>query len=219
MLLAIDTATKTMGIAVHDGSSVLAESTWTGTGYHTVELAPEIAMVLKRIGSSIEHVTAAAVASGPGSFTGLRIGMALAKGLALAHKLDLVGIPTHDILAKAQPALDEDMIAVIRAGRRRLSTVRYRWLESSWTAQEEPRNQTFEELLGSLETETVLCGEISSDERRALEEHALARPAAPALCVRRPAVLADLGWQKIHEKKPGHPANLIPVYTRSASGL
>jgi len=81
MLLALDTATKTMGIALHDGSQVLAESIWSGVGHHTIELAPEVALMLRRIGGTTATLSSIAIAQGPGSYTGLRIGMALAKGL------------------------------------------------------------------------------------------------------------------------------------------
>jgi tRNA threonylcarbamoyladenosine biosynthesis protein TsaB len=63
---------------------------------------------------TVVELGAVAVAIGPGSFTGLRIGLALAKGLALAHHLSLIGIPTLDILAAAQPLLDAHLVVVLR---------------------------------------------------------------------------------------------------------
>jgi len=161
VLLAVDTATKTMGIAVHDGSTVLAEVLWRGRGYHTVELAPEIGLLMKRIGITVDHLTGIAVAAGPGSFTGLRIGMAFAKGLALAHKLDLIGISTHDILAQGQSNRSKNMIILIRAGRSRFSTVPYSW-QDGWKQEDQPVNQSIDELLDSLDRNCYLCGELDS---------------------------------------------------------
>ena len=88
MLLAIDTATNSIGIALHDGNQLISEHHWISQRYHTVQLAPEIALMLRRSEKSASGLTALAVARGPGSYTGLRIGMALAKGLALAHNLN-----------------------------------------------------------------------------------------------------------------------------------
>jgi len=219
LLLAIDTATKSMGVAVHDGGAILAEVVWTGKGYHTVDLAPEVGLILNRIGTNVDHLTAVAVVTGPGSFTGLRIGLALAKGMALSHKLDLVGIPTHEVVAYGQPRRKEEMVAVIRAGRSRLSTVRFVYKQEGWQQQGSPLNQTWDELIESLESPVYLCGELDSGDRKRLAENERVILASPALCVRRPGVLADLGWQRLRAGKIIHPAQLIPIYTRSASGL
>ncbi len=89
MLLALDTSTHTVGVALYDGVSVLGEAIWTSRDYHTVELAPKAAEILDQCGVEAADLTVVAVAIGPGSFTGLRIGLALAKGLALVHRLPL----------------------------------------------------------------------------------------------------------------------------------
>jgi len=114
VLLAIDTATHLIGLALYDGTQVINQSVWTSDNYHTVELAPAIEKALKK--SSIDHgdLGAIAVASGPGSFTGLRIGIALAKGLALVQQKPIIGVPTLDTLALAQPIFDYPMLAVLR---------------------------------------------------------------------------------------------------------
>jgi len=181
LLLAIDTATKSMGVAVHDGGAILAEVVWTGKGYHTVDLAPEVGLILNRIGTNVDHLTAVAVVTGPGSFTGLRIGLALAKGMALSHKLDLVGIPTHEVVAYGQPRRKEEMVAVIRAGRSRLSTVRFVYKQEGWQQQGSPLNQTWDELIESLESPVYLCGELDSGDRKRLAENERVILASPAL--------------------------------------
>ena len=99
MLLALDTSTRTVGVALYDGVQVLSELVWNSKDYHTVELAPAVAETLSKSGVAIEDLQALVVATGPGSFTGLRIGLALAKGIALVRHLPLIGIPTLDVLA------------------------------------------------------------------------------------------------------------------------
>ncbi len=103
MLLAVDTSTQQVGLAIHDGAQVIGEMNWRSKNHHTVEVATAIDHLFTRTGLQRDQLTGLAVALGPGSFTSLRIGMALVKGLALALHIPVVGIPTHDILASIQP--------------------------------------------------------------------------------------------------------------------
>src|SRR5579859_1254317 len=119
MLLALDTATRFISIALHDGQAVAAEATWLAGAYHTVELAPQVALLLRRAGVEPGQLRGVAVAIGPGSYTGLRIGLGFAKGLSLANALRLVGVPTLDILMRAQPPRAERALALLQAGRGR----------------------------------------------------------------------------------------------------
>ncbi|MFO7584161.1 MAG: tRNA (adenosine(37)-N6)-threonylcarbamoyltransferase complex dimerization subunit type 1 TsaB, partial [Anaerolineales bacterium] len=75
MLLALDTSTPQIGIALYDGARVLAEHLWVSKARHTVELAPAVAQMLQQTGTDISQVAAVGVAIGPGSFTSLRVGL------------------------------------------------------------------------------------------------------------------------------------------------
>jgi len=79
MLLALDTSTRMVGLALYNGVQVLSETVWLSRDFHTVELAPAIASMLTRSEIKTTDLSALAVAIGPGSFTGLRIGLAFAK--------------------------------------------------------------------------------------------------------------------------------------------
>ena len=138
MLLAIDTSTQTLGIALFDGEIVHAECIWRAQGHHTRSLAPEIGLMLRRTGVATRDLNSIGVAVGPGSFTGLRIGLALAKGLAMAAGLVVAGVPTLDILAAAQPRLKMPMFIAIHAGRERIAGAWYRWSRGRWKASDEP---------------------------------------------------------------------------------
>ena len=87
MILAIDTATRWAGLALHDGTAVIAEHGWRCLNNHTIEMTPAIDDMLKQAGVEPADLSGIAVAIGPGSYTGLRVGLALAKGLALANGL------------------------------------------------------------------------------------------------------------------------------------
>ena len=121
MLLAIDTSTAYVGLAVYDGTQVIGEYIWRSNQHHTVELAPAVAELLARSGLTMDDIHALGVALGPGSFTSLRVGLSLVKGLAVARHLPLVGIPTLDIYAASQPLSKLPLLAAIQAGRGRLA--------------------------------------------------------------------------------------------------
>ncbi len=215
MLLAIDSATRSIGLGLHDGSQVVAEVTWVSRGHHTQELAPEIGLLLRRVGVTAGALTAVAVAQGPGSFNGLRIGMAVAKGLALANRLPLVGVPTLDIVALAQPVREGQLLALLEAGRGRWAGLWYKSGRDGWTPVGEARVLTWEQVLEQVEAPTYVCGELGARERESLAENARVTVAPPSQCVRRPAFLAELAWARLRGSASADPAGLTPIYLKT----
>jgi len=71
MLLAIDSSTQTMGVALYDGVVVRGELVWQTRNHHTVELAPAIRLLMSQVGVTAQQLSALGVALGPGSFTTL----------------------------------------------------------------------------------------------------------------------------------------------------
>ena len=211
MLLAIDTSTRYVGVALYDGNAVQSEMTWLSQNHHTVDLAPMIAQSFDRVGAHPGDLKAIGVAIGPGSFTGLRIGLALAKGLALVHHLQIVGVPTLDIVAAPQTPSEAPLVALIAAGRRRLAYAWYEIRDGIWQRQGEFQNQTPDEFLAGLPPATRVYGELATDLRQALLEHG-ARPGTPTECVRRPGVLAELAWDRWQRNQVADPASLSPIY-------
>src|SRR5687768_4157928 len=128
MLLVVDTSTAQVGLGLYDGAQVLGEMTWTTRQHHTTELAPALAELLARSNNPMESISALGVAIGPGSFTSLRVGLSFVKGVALARSLPVIGIPTLDIIAAAQPLAKRPLVAVIQAGRGRIAQG---WYENS----------------------------------------------------------------------------------------
>jgi tRNA threonylcarbamoyladenosine biosynthesis protein TsaB len=213
ILLAVDTSTRLVGLALYDGVQVLSESSWSSMDYHTVELAPAVAEALSKANIHAEALGALAVALGPGSFTGLRIGMALAKGLALVRHIPMIGIPTLDILAAAQPVHPTRMAAVLRAGRGRLAVGWYEAQDSAWKLVKEVEVCTPEELVQRIDGPTFVCGELSEAEREFLgHHHPHLRLASPAQSLRRPGFLAELAWKRWKAGATDDPASLSPIY-------
>lgn len=214
MLLAIDTSTRMVGLALYDGEQVLAEQVWSSLDFHTVELGPAVRDVLRRMGLKTGALSALGVALGPGSFTGLRIGLALAKGMALAHHLPLVGIPSLDILAAAQQPVDGlELAAVLSAGRGRLAVGWYREKEGGWSASAPVEVLTALQLNHRIRVPTLVCGELNEAEQRLLRRRRkYVVLASPAHSLRRPSFLAELAWKRWQAGEVDDPAALAPLY-------
>src|SRR5512142_2546143 len=158
MLLAVDTSTSWIGLALYDGVHVLGEMTWQSRSHHTVELSPGVNELLQRCGVETTGLQALGVALGPGSFTSLRIGLALVKGMALALRIPVVGVPTLDALVAAQPvSAAQQLAALLQAGRGRLALVWYEVQDGNWKARGEPQITTAEELVLKLNKPTLVA--------------------------------------------------------------
>lgn len=216
MLLAVDTSTAQVGLALYDGTHVLSEMTWTTRQHHTTELAPALAGLLARSANSMDTVSALAVAIGPGSFTSLRVGLAFVKGLALARHIPIIGVPTLDIVAAAQPIGKHPLIAVIQAGRTRIAYSLYQSQKKEWQVEGELRSGTVDKLILQIETPTLVAGEFTAEERLKLSKKKQIIVASPVHCVRRPSILAEIAWARLQENKIDEAASLAPIYLHVA---
>lgn len=213
MLLAVDTSTSQIGLGLYDGTQVIAESIWYSHQHHTVELAPGLADLLRRSGMTMAGVQALGVAIGPGSFTALRVGLAFVKGLALARKLPIVGIPTLDVLAAGQPSTRLPLAAVLQAGRGRVAVEWYRQVTGAWKSQGAADITTVDILADSIDKPTLVAGELTAAERQRLARKKVnVSLAPPPLCVRRPSVLAQLAWARWQAGRVDEAASLAPIY-------
>ena len=219
MLLAVDTSTAQVGLALHDGGQVISEYAWRSSQRHTVELAPAISELLTRCGLTMDDVRALGIALGPGSFTSLRVGLSLVKGLALSRHLPLIGIPTLDILAAAQLASKLPLAVLIQAGRGRYALGWYKNSKKGWQATDPARVVTIKALLDEIMNPSIICGELTSEDRHKLEENKNVHLASPAQSVRRPAVLAELAWAKWQTGEVDDEATLAPIYLHTAEQL
>lgn len=215
MLLAIDTATRTASIALYDATGVLAESSWRSMNRHTVETAPAIATMLHRLERGPEALRGVAVATGPGSFTGLRIGMSLAKGLCLALGIPILGIPSLDVVAYAAGDPGGPVMAVLEAGRGRICVARYLVEDGLPVREGEIELVRAADWAPTFDEPTVLAGEVSAE----LAEHLLSLPDAEnaiisslAGSVRRAGYLAELAWERLEAGESDDLDSLAPIY-------
>lgn len=224
MILAIDTATRLMSLALHDGSTLLAEQSWVAGNRHNTALAPAIDHMLAGQRVAPTDLTALAVSVGPGSYTGLRIGVALAKGMAAARRLPLVGVSTLDTLAAGQPYYQSGiaLIAVVQAGRGRIIVNSYRWRRGRWFSHAEPRLLDWETLLESLDGPAHITGEIDAEAVELIDaaqaQDIRVTLAPPAQRMRRAGYLAEVALERLAEaddKSVFEASRVLPIYIKT----
>jgi tRNA threonylcarbamoyladenosine biosynthesis protein TsaB len=220
MILAIDTATRWLGLALHDGTAVLAEIGWRCLNNHTIELTPAINDLLKRNQLSSSDLGSIAVAIGPGSYTGLRVGLAVAKGLSLANQIPLIGVQTLDIVAAAYGPDTGELVVVAEAGRTRVSTAVYSYSAAGgWQSEGKPVNSTWKELIERHEGPLTFVGEITPEAAKLIRTSGkLFQIASAAASVRRASYLAELGWRRLRRGDFDSPSALAPIYLQDPSG-
>jgi tRNA threonylcarbamoyladenosine biosynthesis protein TsaB len=216
MILAIDTSTQWMGMALADSAMVWYEKVWKTSRRHTVELGPAIRQLLDETGVDAESLTAVAVALGPGSFTSLRIGLAMAKGLSLALHIPIIGIPSLDITANSQAPGTLPMICMLKSGRERLATCDYSYMKGHWQAVSDIHNLTIQEISARITSPTIICGEIDAQERQQLKRKwRNALVADPSENIRRPTVLAALALNRLEHEDVDSAIALAPIYLQT----
>ena len=213
MILALDTSTPQIGLALYDGARIVAEHLWVSKARHTIELAPAVAQMLSQTGTDISQVAAIGVAIGPGSFTSLRVGLAFGKGLAMSRSLPLIGIPTLDILA-AQVTVDASgpLACVLAAGRGRLALGWYDAQNNGWQTRGSASVTTAETVAAEITSATLLTGELTATERQLLLKNENILLASPAASARRPGILAELAFQRWQAGQTDPAASLAPIY-------
>lgn len=213
MILAIDTASHVAGIALYDEDGVAAEHSWLSRAHHTVDLMPNIVTLLQQQRIMPADLTGLAVGRGPGSFTGLRIGMSVAKGLALAQGIPLVGVPSLYALAHAHRERGLPLWALIAAGRGRFAAAFFA-PAAPWPAPEDYRIARLDALIPPPDAAALYVGELTARDRAALREQWGARAALTdsAASLRRAGYLAELGWQRLARGEADDLSALSPIY-------
>lgn len=220
MLLAIDTATRVASVALYNADGIQAEATWRSRENHTVELMAQIVRAMELARVARNDLKAIGVALGPGSFTGLRVGMSVAKGLALGSKIPLLGIPTLDVLAHAHSAQALPIWALIAAGRGRFSVAHYTTRRGAARRVSDYALVDANGLVELVSREgqsgirAFYCGEIDAALAQLLAERLGTRAviASPAMNVRRAGFLAELAWARFLRGASDDAASLAPMY-------
>lgn len=214
MILAIDTATQYAGLALYGWDGLLAEESWFAGRNHTTEVMPRLARMLRTARLEVNDLTALAVALGPGSFTGLRIGLALAKGLALPQRLPVIGVPTLDITAYPFRHADQPIWAVAQAGRGRIYAAAFGPDEGEWRMRVSPFLTSISDLARHIDAPAWCTGELDEEAALALRQktHNKAQLVSPAQRLRRSGFLAEIAAARLEAGDQDDPDALVPIY-------
>jgi len=216
LLAAIDTSTDIASLALVKDGLTITELTWRSGQNHTVQLLPNLVHILKLVGLETGAVNAVAVAKGPGSFNGLRVGVSAAKGLAFSLDIPIIGISSLEVEAYQYADISLPVCPVFNAGRGEIATALYQKQSSGWKQLREEQITDIEKLCACTMEKTLFCGEflpaISSQLTANLAEKAVI--ASPITNMRRAGYLAELGMKRMAAGETDDVATLQPVYLR-----
>lgn len=208
-VLAVETSTLAGGVALLDGESVRGEYVLDVRTTHSERLMSAIDRVLSDAGWTARDLEGLAVAVGPGSFTGLRIGLSTVKGLALALGIPVAPVPTLDAMAASLPWACLPVCPVIDARKREVYTCLYRWDGAGMRREWEYLAIPPDELARRLDEPVILLGD------GALAVHTpLARLAPAPSRMPSPAFVGHLGLERLRAGSTVAAADLAPLYLR-----
>ncbi len=225
MLLAIDTSTNYASLALADGAALLAELNWRVGQRHGAETLERARWLLRGQGVALRQLDGIAVATGPGSFNGLRVAMATAKTLAFALEAPLYGIPTLDIIGWGARLTSDPIWALLDAGRGEVFAACYQasgaataWAPLPQDVGGQPERYfitTPQALAARCSGPVIVTGEWREAVQVALAEALGGRAHFTApLDVRRGAWLAELASARARCGDADDPRALEPLYVR-----
>ena len=217
MILAIDTTNSYAGVALYNDQGLLAEANWRAGRGHSAQALNMIQHLLSNVGSSTSQLTGVGIALGPGSWSGLRVGLSIAKGIVLAADLPLLGSSSLDILAYPHQRTGRIVVPVLKLGRERYATAEYR-LRRAWGQVSPEKNVSRQELIEGLPELALVCGEIDLKLAAEINAHCGAGVVIPmpALGMRRAGYLAELAWIRLQAGERDDPVALEPLYLGQA---
>ena len=217
LVLAVESSTHHGSVALADDRGPVASAGLAVPRRHGEFLAPAIAFVLAQAGRTVDDVTAVAVGTGPGLFTGLRVGIATAATFAAVRHLPAVGISGLDVLAFAHRHTPRTIIATVDARRGEVFAARYRPTPGGVEQVDGPvvcRREDFADAFADLEGPLLVVG----DGVPALRSHVevsprlhLGSPLPPTA-----AQLVDLAVPRVLREETTSPRDLQPLYLRQA---
>lgn len=204
-ILAIETATRAASVAVTFDGKILAESVRESPQSFSETLMPQVEEVIK-VSGAFENLDAVAVSIGPGSFTGLRIGLATAKALAYAWGIKIIGVPT--LLAMSYNFPNAKVVPLIDAQKNRAYYQLFEDFLSLTDLEIEPIDEIVT-AVGHAAGEFFLCGDVLHKIKIPLPPNVKLAP--PHLRMPRASAVA---WCAENLKQVDNVMNLEPVYIR-----
>lgn len=208
IILSLETSGKTCGVAISRDNEIIAEKAIYEHNTHDRLLAKSVFELLEDVKLDINDLDAVALSAGPGSFTGLRIGAALAKGLCFENKIKFIPVPTLDSIAfrtyKFFVYEDCDYILVMNKSNSDLYYFqKFSIADFKYATEIIVGNQSL--LLQHLTENTYLCGTGADD----CIENVLNEFSQPSA-----RLISELAYKMYNEGKFGNPESFVPLYVQ-----
>ena len=224
MWLGIETSSLVSSLALLEGDTLLGEFTMQAGLTHSEQLVPHIELLLDQAQVDTSDLTGIVVAIGPGSFTGLRIGMGTAKAMAYALQIPLYGVMTMDGMAYNVPYTDRLISVLIDAQKKNVYEARYRWKENQLVRIQDPMVKAAADLVQELEDHgqaTLFLGDgikrvqkLVADRTSSLEGIPLFTIAPPTVAIPRAGAMLLAARDLNGGLRPSDPMTMIPYYIR-----
>jgi len=220
-VLALESSSAVAGAAIVDDRKLIVEYTLNHKKTHSQKLMPLVEEILESAELSLDSIDVFAAAAGPGSFTGLRIGIATIKALAQAVNKPVVGIPTLDGLAYNLPFAEGLICPIMDARRDQVYTSVYRWQQDRLDRLEDYMAIPVPELLQILKQKNspvIFNGDGVPVYRKVIEEEMgqLALFAPLTAMMQRASSIACLALEKAAAGETQHYFQLEPFYLRKS---
>jgi tRNA threonylcarbamoyladenosine biosynthesis protein TsaB len=218
LLLALDTSTEKGSLALAEEDRLLGEYFLDCPGTYLQHLLPAVEELFQAAGRTLPDLGAIAVSQGPGNFTGLRIGLATAKGLSWALGCPLVAVPTLEALAAQVPFLPHAVAVLMDAKRQEVYLGLYKCPGELPAAQGEPQRLPVAALPSRLQPPLLLTGPGLEAYGDFLKQHLAPEIAwaPPELSHPQAATIARLGRLRLEQGLAVAPQQLTPTYLRPA---
>ncbi len=220
-LLAVETATGCQSVALMDGPDVLARRDRDSAGHHAKHLVPTIDEVLKTAGCRLADVHALAVSIGPGSFTGLRVGLATMMGFRMVAKVPLAAVPTLEAMAWNLRGSQDLLCPVLKSRTGEVYWAFYQWQDTRLIKIGEEQVGPLEKLAHAMTQPTVMYGEgwqANRDElRRLFSSQQVPIQEGPAQCMAASAVSVGLAGAERIGKNDIAGYGIAPRYIQRAA--
>jgi tRNA threonylcarbamoyladenosine biosynthesis protein TsaB len=218
-VLGIDTSSEVVSLALAPTAAGLtgAELTWPAGRTQTATLLAQIDHLLRLSNIESDALGAVVIATGPGGFNALRVGMSVAKGFAFALGIPIFGVGTLDIAAQSVAHWGLPVRAFVPAGRRRAVFADYTQLGGRLQRLGEIGNRQVPDLAADLTTPTVLVGDLTPGEAKELQASPNAVVPPAGLRRRRAAFMIDLALPRWEQQDPDDLMELEPLYIHQQS--
>ncbi len=218
VVLALETSTRVCGLALLQGGETMFSLSFVPPGGHSGFLMTAVDDAVALTGLQPALWNAVVVSRGPGSFTGLRIGLATAKGLALGLGIPLFGVPTLEVLARGAAAAAERFICPVMDARKgQVFTALYRRTRQGVKEVRPPASLLPEELPSLAPPDALFTGDalgIYADRIGAAYGSARLAFAGPELWHPDAVVVGRMGMTRVLAGDPSELVDLVPLYVR-----